>query len=173
VNAIQATGIYTTVANGGEHIAPSLIKGTKAGDGVIVPQAPATRTPVIQAETASTLMQMLERASDDDSSSRRAQIMGYRVAGKSGTAELMWRDRPNTIMASFIGVAPADDPMFTVSVFVHAPTYGIYGGVVAAPAFSEVMSYVLNQQQVPLSTPNTNPLPICWGPNTNSDNAGC
>jgi cell division protein FtsI (penicillin-binding protein 3) len=113
---------------------------------------------------------MLEQATSDDSSARGAQVTGYRVGGKSGTAQLIWATH-TTHMGSFIGVAPADDPQFTVAVFVHDPQHGTFGGTVAAPSFSEMMSFVLQQQQIPRSWPDTNPLPIFWENNAGSSTA--
>jgi len=166
VNAVQATGVYATVANDGYYTAPSLVRGVRQADSdKVISSAQPEVTKTIEADTAATLMRMLEQATADDGTAKAAQIPGYRVAGKTGTAELIMPDRSTTIMASFIGVAPADNPEFVVAVFVNAPQWGMYGGTVAAPAFREVMGFLLGQQGVPLSFPEQNPLPIYWGHN--------
>jgi len=163
VNAIQATEVYSTVANGGIYTPPSLVRGVRDAESSSVQafEAPVT-SQVIAPETAATLMKMLEQATADDGTAKAAKIPAFRVAGKTGTAELIMPDR-TTIMASFIGVAPADNPEFVVAVFVNAPQWGVYGGTVAAPAFREVMGFVLQQQGVAPSVPEQNPLPIYWG----------
>ena len=84
--------------------------------------------------TAKTVLTMMESVVDDGTGSSAA-IPGYRVAGKTGTAQA-WLRRTQGITASFIGVAPADDPRIAVAVILHNPRTSIYGGVVAAPVFS-------------------------------------
>jgi len=164
VNAIQATGVYSTVANNGLYTAPSLVLGVQdAKTNKIVAMAEPETSRTIEPDTANTLMKMLEKATDDGGTAKAAQVPGYRVAGKTGTAEIKMPGKPDTIMASFIGVAPADNPEFVVSVFVNHPRTAIYGGTVAAPAFREIMGYLLTQQGLATSTPEQNSLPIYWG----------
>ena len=82
-----------------------------------------------------------------------AQIKGYRVAGKTGTAQIAaGKDRESGYTANFSGFAPAENPKVAVSVTLQRPTKGYYGGTSAAPVFSEVTGYALRQMGVAPST---------------------
>ncbi|MFD7311968.1 penicillin-binding transpeptidase domain-containing protein [Promicromonospora sp. NPDC059942] len=150
VNAMQATSVFSTVANGGVRMTPTLFEGSTSPDGVTTPaeQEPGER--VISQETADTLVEMMETVTEDGGTGTNAAVPGYRVAGKTGTAQMPagggW-----TYMASFIGVAPADDPRYTVAVFLKSPHSSIFGGDVAAPVFSDVMGFTLQKMDVPPS----------------------
>ncbi|QAY62335.1 penicillin-binding protein 2 [Xylanimonas allomyrinae] len=162
VNAMQATGVFTTVANGGVSVPPTLVKGTRTPGGDLEPTSTAAGSRVISEETAATLLHMLEEVTGEDGTAQAAQIPGYRVAGKTGTAQIFLPSGGYTYMASFIGVAPADNPRYTVSVFLKSPHSSIFGGVVAAPVFRDVMSFVLQKEAVPPSEPAPEPLPLTW-----------
>lgn len=150
VNAVQIASVYATVANGGVRVTPTVVKGTadeKTGE---VQPAPAPESHrVISPELAGQLRTMLEGVTNDGGTAENAAIPGYRVAGKTGTAQRVVDGRYNGYTASFVGFAPADDPRLVVAVSVQAPTNGYYGGVIAAPVFRNVMTYALSNQQVP------------------------
>ncbi|MEU1627220.1 penicillin-binding protein 2 [Streptomyces sp. NPDC020096] len=153
VNAVQATSIYSTIANGGVRIQPTLIKGATGPDGQFTPAPAAKKTRVVSEKTAKTLSEMLESVvGDDQGTGTKAQIDGYRVAGKTGTAN---RVDPKTgryhgYTASFMGFAPADDPRVTVSCVIQNPTVGSYfGGQICGPVFKQVMEFALKTLQVP------------------------
>ena len=79
-----------------------------------------------------------------------AAIDGYRVAGKTGTAQRAGNGGYNNgYTASFVGFAPADQPRLVVSVSIQNPRKGYYGGAVAGPVFRDVMSFALRSQGVP------------------------
>jgi cell division protein FtsI (penicillin-binding protein 3) len=141
VTALQATEVYATIANHGMRVQPHLIKGWTAPDGAFTPSTAAASTQVISSTTADTVMTMLESVVDGGTGSSAA-IPGYRVAGKTGTAQ---KFNPDGITASFIGVVPADDPHIAVSVILQNPKTSIYGGAVAAPVFSDVAGYALQE----------------------------
>ena len=141
VTALQATEVYATIANHGVRVQPHLIKGWTAPDGTFTPTTAAPSTQVISSTTADTVMTMLESVVDGGTGSSAA-IPGYRVAGKTGTAQ---KFNPDGITASFIGVVPADDPHIAVSVILQNPKSSIYGGAVAAPVFSDVAGYALQE----------------------------
>src|SRR5690606_12549830 len=86
VNALQATQVFATVANGGVRVQPHIIKGWTSPDGRYEDAEPPARTRILSEETAQTLMTMLESVVDDGTGSSAA-IPGYRVAGKTGTAQ--------------------------------------------------------------------------------------
>lgn len=162
VNAVQATSVYQIVANGGVYQAPSLVRGIREPKSdEIVPIDHAAPERVIEPETAATLMKMMELATSDDGTARAAQLPGFRISGKSGTAEL----RVNggiTYLASYIGIISTDKPEFTVSVFVRSPQGAVFGGVVAAPVFREVASFIVQTRELAPSVPDPHPLPIWW-----------
>jgi cell division protein FtsI (penicillin-binding protein 3) len=154
VNALQMASVYSTIANGGVRVAPQLIAGTLGPDGAFAPApAPAQRR-VISSRTAGEIIRMLEGAVGDEGTAQAARIDGYRVAGKTGTAEIpnprCGCYRGGGYTASFAGFAPADDPQLVVQVVLQKPTKGShYGGDVAAPVFREVMKFALKTRKVP------------------------
>ena len=157
VTAIQATQVFATIANGGVRVQPHIIKGWTSPDGTYTPSAPAAKTEVVSPETAKTVLTMMQSVVDDGTGSSAA-IPGYQVAGKTGTAE-NWS---KGITASFIGVAPADDPRIAVAVILHNPKTSIYGGTVAAPVFSDVAGYTLSELGVAPSGTTGTLFPTTW-----------
>lgn len=151
VTALQATDVFQTIANGGVRIPPRLVQATIDADGTEHPQPAPAGVRVVSERTARETSLMLESVVSEEGTAESAQIKGYRVAGKTGTAQFVDTTcgcyRGYT--ASFIGYAPADDPQIVVSVILHKPVNGYYGGTVAAPVFKEIMSYALAQQAVP------------------------
>ncbi|GGK70527.1 penicillin-binding transpeptidase domain-containing protein [Mangrovihabitans endophyticus] len=151
VNAtlIQMAAGYGAIANDGTYIQPHLIKATIDPDGTPVPAiAPETHR-VLSPAVASELRTLMEAVVDEkDATGTQAAVDGYRVAGKTGTAP-RWIDGQYTSYntASFIGMAPADNPRFVVAVSAIVPRGG--GGDVSAPAFSEIMSLALRHYRVP------------------------
>ncbi|GIG27908.1 peptidoglycan D,D-transpeptidase FtsI family protein [Cellulomonas marina] len=160
VTAVQATSVFATIANGGVRVAPHLVAGTTDEDGTFTPAAPAASTQVVSAETAGTVLSMLESVVDDGTGGSAA-IEGYRVAGKTGTAQ-NWVDGVQGITASFIGVAPVDDPRLVVSVILHNPRTSEWGGTVAAPVFQDVTRYALGELGVAPSGTAPTLYPTTW-----------
>jgi cell division protein FtsI (penicillin-binding protein 3) len=94
---------------------------------------------------------MLEGVVSPEGTAEEAQIPGYRIAGKTGTAEFYdaRAQRYSGRTASFIGYAPADDPQIVVAVIVQKPTYPFFGGYVAGPVFKDVTTYALQELKIP------------------------
>jgi len=150
VNAIQAAGVFQTIANGGLRVPPTLVAGTQNADGTRTPTPPRTPVRVISTPTATTLSQMLEFVVGDGGTARQAKIPGYRVAGKTGTADRVGANgRYSGKTASFIGFAPADKPEFVVAVILQNPIRGYFGGSTAGPVFKDVMTYALQEFGIP------------------------
>ena len=150
-NALQITQVFATIANGGVAIQPHLVDGYVEHDGSFTPAEPAKKTRVVSEETADEVMLMLESAVDDGTGTA-AQIPGYRVAGKTGTAQAADGKGGMSInVASFIGAVPADDPRIVVGVVLFDPKATIYGGAVSGPVFKDVASFALQQLAVPPS----------------------
>jgi cell division protein FtsI (penicillin-binding protein 3) len=167
VNAVQMVAAVNTIANGGVRIEPSLIKGSAlTNDGIEVGTDHADRRRVISEDAARQTTQMMERVIDPDAGvAPGAAVPGYRVAGKTGTAQRVGpecRCYNGTFTVSFAGFAPADDPRFTIYVVVHDPSNGGGGGSVAGPAFSKLMSYTLRRYGVPPTGTHPSRLPVEW-----------
>ncbi|MEU0373938.1 penicillin-binding protein 2 [Streptomyces sp. NPDC006283] len=168
VNAVQAASVYSTIANGGVRIEPTLVRGTKGPDGRFTPAAEPDRTRVVSEKTAKTLATMLESVVDDEEGTgTKARIPGYRVAGKTGTAN---RVDPELgvykgYTASFAGFAPADDPQITVYCAIQNPTKGSYfGGQICGPIYQQVMEFALKTLQVPPTGKGPARLPVTFEP---------
>lgn len=91
-----------------------------------------------------------------------AAIPGYRIAGKTGTAERVdpVTGRYSGYTASFIGFAPADKPQYVINVTIQAPQGMHWGGVLGGPVFKEVMSYVLESKRIPPTNTKIKPMPL-------------
>ncbi len=161
VTALQATSVFATIANGGVRVTPHLVKGWTDPDGTSTEAPAAERTQVVSEATADTVLSMMESAVDEGTASAAA-IPGYRVAGKTGTAQAWAADGTQGITASFIGVAPADDPEIVVSVILHNPRTSEWGGTVAAPVFSEVAGYALTDLGIAPSGTQPELFPTTW-----------
>ncbi len=146
VTLMQLAHAYLAFARDGDLIPVSLTR-------VDVPPVMGTR--VFSAPTVHEVRTMLEMAVQPGGTAPRAQIPGYRVAGKTGTArKLDGGNYTEKYIASFIGFAPASDPRLIVAVMVDEPSgKQYYGGEVAAPAFAEIMSGALRALGVPQDLP--------------------
>ncbi|QCC78659.1 penicillin-binding protein 2 [Nocardioides daphniae] len=166
VNAVQMTAAVNTIANGGVRVSPSLVAGSATTDeGVEVGSDHATRTRVVSEKAAHETMLMMERVVDDEVGvAPRAQVPGYRVAGKTGTAQRVGENGgyDGSFSLSFGGFAPADDPRFTVYVVIHAPAVDGGGGSVGGPAFSKIMARALSHYGVPPTGSKPSRTPVEW-----------
>ena len=164
LNALQAASIYSTIANGGVRVEPTLVRGTEGPDGKFTEAPKPEKTRVVSAKTAKTLAQMLESVVDDrEGTGTKARIPGYRVAGKTGTAN---RVDPATgkyrgYTSSFAGFAPADKPRVTVYCAIQNATQGSYfGGQICGPVYKKVMEFALKTLQVPPTGAKAAKLPV-------------
>ena len=142
VNALQMVSAVGTFANDGVRVQPSLIAGIRQADGSLRPLGEPESTRVVSSETAATMQQLMDNSVDDETSS--AAVPGYAVAGKTGTAQV----GDSTYTASFVGFAPADDPEIVVGVFIFGLNSFISGSRAAAPAFSELTTFALQNQGI-------------------------
>jgi cell division protein FtsI (penicillin-binding protein 3) len=149
VSLLQLARAYTIFAGDGDLVPLTLVKR----DG------PPETARVIAPQTARAVRAMLELAVQPGGTAPRAQVVGYRVAGKTGTAhKLEGRNyASNKFISSFIGFAPASSPRLIVAVMLDEPSAGqYYGGAVAAPVFSQVMSGALRLLAVAPDAPINN-----------------
>ncbi|GAA4342600.1 penicillin-binding protein 2 [Pigmentiphaga soli] len=135
VSLVQLAHAYTAFARNGDMIPLTFLKTDRPGPAIQV-YSPAT---------VRTVRPMLEAAAGSHGTAAQAQVMGYRVAGKTGTARKNVNGvYTNKYVASFSGFAPASDPRVIVTVMVDAPSAGdIYGGSVAGPVFANIMGGTL------------------------------
>ncbi|MET8695136.1 peptidoglycan D,D-transpeptidase FtsI family protein [Streptomyces bauhiniae] len=168
INAMQAASVYSTIANGGVRVAPTLVRGTKGADGRFAPAPKPAKTRVVSEKTAKTVAQMLESVVDDEQGTGvKARIPGYRVAGKTGTANRVdpATGRYHGYTSSFAGFAPADKPRVTVYCAIQNATSGSYfGGQICGPVYKQVMEFALKTLQVPPTGAKAAALPVSYKP---------
>jgi cell division protein FtsI (penicillin-binding protein 3) len=137
---LQMVSVYSTIANNGRWVQPKLVRGTIGPDGSLEPSEAAPTRRVVSAETARMVTRMLAYAVQDGTGTN-AQIPGYQVAGKTGTARIPTGDGSGYLegqyIASFIGYLPAGDPEVVVAAILDRPA-AVYGGLAAAPLFKRV-----------------------------------
>jgi cell division protein FtsI (penicillin-binding protein 3) len=138
--------VYASIANGGRYVRPRLVRGTLGTDGAFDPAPVSPTRRVVSEQTAETVTEMLAYVVADGTGSA-AQIPGYQVAGKTGTA---LKPDPATggyshkYVASFIGFLPASQPRVVVAAILDEPST-IYGGIAAAPLFQKVARYAIQR----------------------------
>jgi len=148
VSLLQLARAYSIFATDGEIVPLTLVKRT----------APPETTSVLKPETARAVRAMLELAVQPGGTAPRAQIAGYRVGGKTGTAhKLVGRHYANKFISSFVGFAPVSNPRLIIAVMIDEPSAGQhYGGAVAAPVFRDVMAAALRLLAVAPDAPVNN-----------------
>lgn len=150
VTPIQLIGAYSAIANGGTLMQPHLIDRIEYTGGKVEKLAkPIKIRRVIKPETSQTMIKVLQSVVEAGSG-KRAQIKGYNVAGKTGTAEKLGKDGygKRSHVVSFCGFAPATDPQFTVLVILDNPGKYSFGSTAAAPVFHDIMERLLAMKGV-------------------------
>ncbi|MGI5896351.1 MAG: penicillin-binding transpeptidase domain-containing protein [Oscillospiraceae bacterium] len=148
ITPLQMITATAAVVNGGYVVQPHVVKQVlDQNDNVVENIGTTVKRQAISNETSATMRDVLEQVVVANGGSN-AYISGFRIGGKSGTAQKLDADREEgegeTYISSFVGFAPADDPQIAVLIIVDTPTDGqIYGSVVAAPAVSEVLKQTL------------------------------
>jgi cell division protein FtsI (penicillin-binding protein 3) len=145
VSLVQLARAYTVFARDGELVPLTLVKTGS--------EAPGQR--ILSAQTARAVRAMLELAVQPGGTGPRARIIGWRVAGKTGTAHKLENGAyaPDKYLSSFVGFAPASAPRLVVAVMIDEPAGQYYGGAVAAPVFAQVMQGALRMLNVPHDAP--------------------
>ena len=139
VSLFQIAHSYMIFARNGDTIPLSFLKRN---------EAPAGQR-IVSEKTARDMRQMLEMVTSEHGTARRAQVSGYRVAGKTGTAYKIEGGRyVRKYVGSFVGFAPASDPRVVIAVMIDEPTAGHYGGTVAGPVFSAIAADTLRAMNV-------------------------
>ena len=164
VTALQVASIYSTIANDGVRLTPHIIAGITDNEGVFTPTQSSGTIRVVSPKTARTVRQMLESVVSAEGTAPAAQIPGYRVAGKTGTANRSRVNGPgySGYTASFVGMAPAENPALVVAVMIHTPGGLHFGSLLSGPVFREVMMYALAHRKVPPSSKKRPTIPAKW-----------
>ncbi|TMR88294.1 penicillin-binding protein 2 [Nonomuraea basaltis] len=151
VTALQMASVYQTIANGGVKIEPQIVAGTTDASGRFVPAPAGKQSRVVSETTAKEITTMLESAVGEEGTGQLAAIPGYRVAGKTGTANRYDADlgRYDGYTASFVGFSPADQPGLVVLSVLQNPKNGHFGGDLAAPVFKDVMTFAIKSKKIP------------------------
>jgi cell division protein FtsI (penicillin-binding protein 3) len=162
VSLLQLARAYTLFSAEGELKPVSLLRL----------EAPATGKRVMSRDTALAVSRMLEMVAQPGGTAPKAQINGYRVAGKTGTAHKLEGNgyAKNRYLSTFVGYAPASNPRFVIAVMLDEPSAGQYfGGAVAAPVFSRVMAGALRMLNVPYDAPANNVMSFTAVPELKGD----
>jgi cell division protein FtsI (penicillin-binding protein 3) len=163
VTPIQTAFLYQTIANGGVRLSPQLLMGCKNADGSVTPlENVISPTRVVSTATARSTVDMLEKVVEQGGIGRTAGVPGYRVAGKSGTAQLKQGNGYGYLHAiSFIGMAPADNPKYVLAVTIYRPRT-VSNSLGATPAFKDIMQQILRTYRVPPSTTKSANIATEW-----------
>ncbi len=163
VTPIQMAYSYQALANDGVYLDPVLVEScTRDGESTMQPNQQSNR--VLDESTARVTVDMMEKVVERGGVGSTAQVPGYRVAGKTGTAQIQADDGSgygDEFAISFIGMAPAEDPKYVVSVMVYKPE-GATNSAGATPPFKSIMSQVLRHYRVPPSTTPSANIPTEW-----------
>ena len=160
-NALQLTNAVAVIANKGVKKPQRIIKTISDAEGHSEEQKPeGEATRVIDEQVASQVMNAMESVSDHYS--QFIKVDGYRVAAKSGTAEVAGADgRLSSIISDYSAIIPADNPRFVVTVVLKDPQ-GVFGGLTAGPVTAEIGEFLMQKYEVPASSPRTDAIPVTW-----------
>ena len=147
VTTLQMASVYQAIANDGVRIEPRVVASVTDPAGRVTPAPEPASTRVISESTADRMAYMLEAVVGTGGTAPLGAIEGFRVAGKTGTAQ---RANPECncyagggYVTTFVGFAPADDPQYVVAVDLERPTSSAEGGQVAAPVFADILRFAL------------------------------
>lgn len=144
VTPIELLNAFAAIANEGKRMEPHVVTKIETESGETIPIEPKVLDTPMSEATAKAMTEILVYAVNKGEA-QWTRLKGYRVAGKTGTAQIPIAGHydPNKTIASFIGFAPADDPKFAMLVIIDRPTSSIYGAETAAPVFFQIAKDVL------------------------------
>ncbi|MGC5616122.1 peptidoglycan D,D-transpeptidase FtsI family protein [Georgenia sp. Z1491] len=166
---LQSTSTAATIGNGGVRMDPHVVEAVEEVDGTMTPTPLLDGQRVVSEESAADTLAMMEGAVSEEGTAQLAAVEGYRVAGKTGTAQVPDENGPlSGRVGTFIGVIPADAPEVAIGVVMYNADGASYGSRVAAPVFSDVAEVAMSHLGVPPSTEPAPYLPlepgVEWGP---------
>ncbi|BDQ00176.1 penicillin-binding protein 2 [Aquiluna sp. KACHI24] len=159
VTGIQMAAAYQAIANGGVKLDPVLVEGCALEDGTVTMKPKQTSTRVLSAAKAKNTLELMEKVVEFGGVGKNAAIPGYRVGGKTGTAQVQQGSGYGSRFAiSFYGVAPIEDPQYIVGVTIYRPV-GESNSMKTTPVFKAIMQQVLKHYRVPPSTTKSRDIP--------------
>ena len=150
VTPIELLTAFSAIANDGKIMEPHVVSSIETSDGQVIKIKPKIVSSPISNSTAKMMTEILVSAVENGEA-KWAKLRGYRIAGKTGTAQIPISGHydPNKTIASFIGFAPANDPKFVMLVIIDRPITSIYGSETAAPVFFEITKKILEYYKIP------------------------
>lgn len=159
VTGIQMAAAYQAIANSGVKLDPVLVEGCALEDGTVTMKPKQTSTRVLSAAKAKNTLELMEKVVEFGGVGKNAAIPGYRVGGKTGTAQVQQGSGYGSRFAiSFYGVAPIEDPQYIVGVTIYRPV-GESNSMKTTPVFKAIMQQVLKHYRVPPSTTKSRDIP--------------
>ncbi len=154
VSYIQMAAAVSAVVNGGKLMRPYVVQEIRNADGKLVKQVqPTVVRQVIKPETSEMMCAMMEQVVIGGGG-KNAQVKGYRIGGKSGTSQKLDSENARARIASFLAVAPADDPKYLVLICLDEPhSWSNAGGSLSAPVCAQVLESILTQKGYPREQP--------------------
>ena len=150
------------MANGGVRLPAQLVQGCRDEAGTLVQLPTQEPVTVVSKASARSTLDMLEKVVEQGGIGRTAAVPGYRIAGKSGTAQTkQGSGYGNRYAISFIGVAPADSPKYVLAVTIYRPKT-VSNSIGATPPFKAIMEQLLRMYRVPPSTTKSKNIPTNW-----------
>ena len=165
MTVLQLASIYQTIANNGVRIPPRIVQSITKADGAVKATTQPKGIRVVSAQTSATLRTMLESVTLAGGTGVKAAIPGYRVAGKTGTAQQPDPAHGGAYSSyknwdTFAGMVPADNPQFVVAIMVDNPAHGVEGGDVAAPLFHHIATYEVQHAEIPPTGATSTHVPL-------------
>lgn len=159
-NALQLNNAISIIANKGVKRDQSIIRSVTDANGHVTETPVAEGERVIDENTAAQVLNAMESASSHYD--QFVKVPGYRIAAKSGTAEVAGPDgRLTSVISDWSAIIPADNPQFVVTVVMKDPQ-GQYGGLTAGPVFAKIGEFLMQKYDVPVSQPRQDAIPVTW-----------
>lgn len=159
VTSLQMAYAYQAIANGGVRLDPVLVDSCLNEDGTVAYEPTQQATRVVSTSSANLDLELMEKVVEFGGVGKTAAIPGYRVAGKTGTAQLKDGSGYGEEYAiSFYGIAPAEDPKFVVGITIYKPE-GVSNSSQATPPFKAIMQQALKHYRIPPSTSESRSVP--------------
>jgi cell division protein FtsI (penicillin-binding protein 3) len=160
MNALQITNAIATIANKGVRQQQTIVKSITDADGHSAAPKTSEPTRVVDEQVAAQVLDAMESAADHYSDF--AGVSGYRVAAKSGTAEVLGADGSlSSRISDWSGIIPADNPRFVITVVMKDPQ-GSFGGLTSGPVFKQIGEFLMQKYEVPVSTERKNAIALTW-----------